>query len=374
MDQQSPIIATTLKALQATDTGVFSALVGLDGYIDKIQRPVKQQNKEGKTFFSTLSQFGEKIVMAANKSAQIELHTQQVKLGGNAPIMSNALATLGIPNACLGTFGYPDIDPLFHTMHPDCQLISVGSAAGTNALEFNDGKLMLSDVQTFSELDWETVKKRVDFKDLKRKTDQVALVALVDWCNLPQGNDVWKGILTDLISARKDTSLQFFFDLADPSKKEVGELQKALEIIGEFRPHGGVTLGLNENEAHILLDILGKANAQEPLEQSGRYIFGMLNVDRLVIHPVDRALVFEADASYQVMGRLVEKPLVTTGGGDNFNAGFMFGLLHGFPITGCMVLGIATSGSYVENGSSPSQGDLANYLIQWKNELQTSET
>ena len=47
--------------------------IGLDGYIDLIQRAVKSQSTQEPYFFETLKDYGEHIVNAAGKSAQFEL-------------------------------------------------------------------------------------------------------------------------------------------------------------------------------------------------------------------------------------------------------------------------------------------------------------
>src|SRR5688572_28661871 len=46
------------------------------------------------------------------------------------------------------------------------------------------------------------------------------------------------------------------------------------------------------------------------------------------------------------------KPKVLTGGGDNLN-GYCLGLLFGFSLQQCILLGMAVSGAYIQNGTSP---------------------
>ena len=68
-------------------------------------------------------------------------------------------------------------------------------------------------------------------------------------------------------------------------------------------------------------------------------------------------------------GRIVENPLISTGGGDNFNAGFCLALMAGCYPEECMMMAMATSGAYVEQGKSPDLNDIENYLIQWRSEI-----
>jgi len=230
-------------------SGRYFAMVGLDGFVDKIQKPVKYQDLKGSTYYQSLDEFGNRIQEASNQSAQIELHTNTIKLGGNAPIFANALAELNIRNLCLGTFGSPQIHPVFRQIHPDCKLISLGNAAETNALEFNDGKLILSELSTFHNLDWDEVKEKTNLHELVRAAQRSQLIGLVDWCNLPHATDIWEGVLNEIVQPAAVDNLKFFFDLADPSRKAADEVKKVLSIINQFSEFGEVTLGLNENEA-----------------------------------------------------------------------------------------------------------------------------
>jgi sugar/nucleoside kinase (ribokinase family) len=60
---------------------------------------------------------------------------------------------------------------------------------------------------------------------------------------------------------------------------------------------------------------------------------------------------------------------VQTGGGDNLNAGYCLGLLLGLDPSQCMILGMASSGSYVQESQSPDVTQLISYLKNWIEEL-----
>src|SRR6187551_3748453 len=75
----------------------FKAFVGLDGFVDEIVHAVdKRENAEEFTRLPTIQAFADRIAGAAGKSTNIEMVIQRTKLGGNGPIMANALATLGL--------------------------------------------------------------------------------------------------------------------------------------------------------------------------------------------------------------------------------------------------------------------------------------
>src|SRR5688572_32363554 len=65
---------------------------GFDGFIDTIARIIKKKQEHNPPdFFSTIKQFGEYITDKHSASFSLELEEQSIKLGGNMPIMANAM-------------------------------------------------------------------------------------------------------------------------------------------------------------------------------------------------------------------------------------------------------------------------------------------
>ena len=75
------------------------ALVGLDGFVDTIIHLVAKRHGIGDDFsrIETIEDFGNRILGAVGKSANIEMYPKMEKLGGNGPIMANALCATGFP-------------------------------------------------------------------------------------------------------------------------------------------------------------------------------------------------------------------------------------------------------------------------------------
>ncbi len=356
-----PILKSKLRNNQnLTDAKAF---VGFDGYIDYIQKVVRLTDSKSRSYFEDISQMAEHILAAAGKSAQLELSTQTVKMGGNAPIMSHALGSLGAKNYCAGMLGNPEVNQVFKDMHPNCSHITIGSPAITNALEFDDGKLIFSEVSTFDDLDWEyIVGLDLDEHVLQCMSDS-KLIAMVDWSNLPKCTSLWK----DVYNIAKKNNWKdkiYFFDLCDPSKKCKSDIREILEIIGLLSEVGKTILGLNENEALKIYQALFTDSKSQSisLTEVASAIYEKLSVNSLLIHPVDRCVLVKKDLLIEVKGHVVQNPKILTGGGDNFNAGFCFGLLNDFTDEECLLAAIATSGAYVQNGFSPNTEQLLSYL------------
>ena len=54
----------------------------------------------------------------------------------------------------------------------------------------------------------------------------------------------------------------------------------------------------------------------------------------------------------------IESPVLTTGAGDNFNAGVIAGLLAGLPLEAGLRMGTMTASFYVATGRSPTLPEL----------------
>src|SRR5215208_7202933 len=99
----------------ATLAKQLTAFIGLDGFVDEIVHVVdKRYDAERFDRVPTISKFAERLAGAAGKSTNIELVNKITKLGGNGPIMANAMASFGVKVTYLGNLGYPALHPIFN--------------------------------------------------------------------------------------------------------------------------------------------------------------------------------------------------------------------------------------------------------------------
>src|SRR5438093_7784283 len=107
------LCAQKLLAL-AERSAQLTGFVGLDGFVDEILHVVDKRLDAGNyERVPTIARLAERIAEAAGKSTNIELVKQFTKLGGNGPIMANALASFGLKVTYLGNLGYPHLHPVF---------------------------------------------------------------------------------------------------------------------------------------------------------------------------------------------------------------------------------------------------------------------
>ena len=58
-----------------------------------------------------------------------------MKLGGNGPIMANALASAGLSVNYIGAVGFPTLHPVFEEMARRAKVIRIADPGHTDALE-----------------------------------------------------------------------------------------------------------------------------------------------------------------------------------------------------------------------------------------------
>jgi sugar/nucleoside kinase (ribokinase family) len=135
----------------ASRLGVIHAVVGFDAFIDSIIHVVDQRfamTADGYKRIETIGQFAMRAAAAAGKSTNMEMVEKERRFGGNGPLMAGALGRAGLQVTYIGAVGRPEaprqLHPIYEEFAARCQLVvPVAPPATTDALEFEDGKIML---------------------------------------------------------------------------------------------------------------------------------------------------------------------------------------------------------------------------------------
>jgi len=359
----------TVAALSGVAPELLSSarvLVGFDGFVDTIIHVVDKRTSATEfTRLNGLDDFGKKISAAAGLSANFELITEMQKLGGNGPIMANALIALGCPLTYIGLLGSPAIHPVFADLAGKAEVISIAEPGLTDAFEFDDGKLMFGKHEALKEINWQNLLAHVDVEALTRHFSDSRMAALVNWTMLTRCGEIWENILTEIAPRLEGPKRWVFFDLCDPAKRTVADLVGALQCISRFEKFFHVILGLNFNESVQIGEALGLPVPEQTHEAVAAHagaIRGKLGLHTVVVHPSRFAAAADETGVFAVEGPYTDKPRITTGAGDHFNAGFSFGRLLGLELPVCLQIGVATSGFYVREAQSPSVADLQGFL------------
>lgn len=356
---------TSLLSKAAT----FNAFVGLDGFVDEIVHAVdKRENAREYSRLPTIASMAERIAGAAGRSTNIEMVNQRTKLGGNGPIMANALATLGMKVTYVGALGYPNLHPVFESFSKRATVHSIAEPGRTDAVEFLDGKVMLVKSVSLNEITWENICARFGRERFIEQFTSADLVAFVNWTMIPFMSEIWEALFKVACPYVAGSRRKIFFDLADPEKRPDDDIARALGLMSDFENCFEVILGVNEKECFEIAEALGIPHAghgPEALASLAVELQQKLRINTLVVHPVTYALAVSSGKVDLVEGPVITKPVITTGAGDHFNSGFCLGKLLGLDNAQCVLAGVTTSGFYVKTGQSPEIKDLAEMMLNW---------
>lgn len=344
--------------------GQVNAVVGFDACVDHIVKVIRHKSGSDIGYFEGMQEFGNYIASKANKSCGLDLRTQVTKIGGNMAITSHALGTFGVKTTCIGTFGFPGILPVFQSFSQNCQLVTIGETVASTAIEFDDGKVIMCDLKPYEELNWQLVKERVGMERLTEIFRTARLVAFLNWSEIEQSSDIWEGFIAEILPVLKIQQERPFFlcDLSDCSRKPKSEIVKLLSLFRYLLNFYKVIISLNQNEAELVANALELAVVPNNTELLLKELKAKTEADMVLIHRTTDAWAISDNEIRYANTFFVPKPVLLTGGGDNFNAGFCFAILSGLNLNDSLVFANATSGFYVQNGYSPQTSEIIDFL------------
>jgi len=342
------------------------ATIGFDGFIDTIVKLVKHKDNAGQPtdYFSKMADWGNYILDKKASNFSVELQQRSIKTGGNMPNMAAALAKLGIAVNCVGAMGYPVIDPLFSNMPAACKLYSFAAPGTCQAIEFEDGKMMLAGMDELNKVDWNTVKERIPVAILIEIFNDARLIGMLNWGELAASTGFWNGLLQDTLPfCTANKNKLFFVDLSDCSSRTKEEAVAALALLSTFSKYGKVILSLNHNESIFIHNSLFEpVTRYDDIKNFGETLFSRLGVDTLLLHNRSKAVALRTNEFAEKNSFFIEAPKLLTGAGDNFNAGFCFAQLMDCTLEDSLLLAHLVSAHYIKNGESAGWNDITGAL------------
>ena len=362
--QSKETIEEIVAHLDQTSLDEPTAFLGYDACIDIIVRIVSSKDEnEISEYFTESSRFGEFLINLNNKSAGVELQTKLSKPGGNMVITANALGNLGVKVECVGTFGLPEILPVFNTMSENCSLHTIGDTIFATALEFDNSKVIMFDPGPYNNLTWQDIKDIIGIEKIKQLVEGKQLVSFLNWSEIENSSEIWDGFLRDVLPyvELKGHLPYFFSDFSDCSRKSKQDIQLAVNVLGRFRNYFKVTLSLNQNESALIAKALDLEDHNSD-EEFIKKLYRLTNTDILIIHRTNDALAYNGVDYEKSDTFFCKEPKILTGGGDNFNAGFCYALFHKLNLAQSLIVANAVSGAYVKTGISPNVENLIKFL------------
>ena len=362
-------ITNSLKETKKHSKKLF---VGFDGFVDNIMHVVdKRLNLTDFKRLEYIKDYSARIGKAAGLSTNIEWVVDQQKIGGNGPIMTNALLNHNVNVTYVGALGYPTLHPVFQPIADKATVISIENPGISDAVEFFDGKIIMGRMN-FDHMTYDRLIETYGEAQLIDQLQTCDLFASVNWSMLPTMTALWEDLLEKALPQLqlREQKPILFVDIADPEKRASSDIIRALHLLKLFKSYFKVILGFNKKEAYdvsVTLGLYSNAVIQETsLENVTKALYDELEVDQVVVHPLDRAVVMTKDGYFETKGPYVEKPKLTTGAGDNFNAGYVFGQLAGLTPEASLLTGVCTSGFYVVNAKSPTTDELIGFIESFK--------
>ena len=358
------ICRRTAAALRTANPAAVKAVIGFDGFVDNLMQVVDRRLAADQFEpVHTIAALGHRIVAAAGHSSNLELVSKTQKLGGNGPIFANALAVQGLSVTYIGNVGYPSVAGVFSDFAKRATVYGIAEPGVTDALEFDDGKLMLNKTEGLADVTWQNLVDRVGLDKLIAAYDEAHLLGMANWTSLGHMSDIWRKLLSEVMPklSKPAKRRRIFVDLADPAKRTNDDLADALTLLGAFQTHADVVLGLNANEAKRVADLLalGDFPGNRPRASAIRERLGLTAI---VVHSRQGAAGVTADAVETIQGPFVRRPKITTGAGDHFNSGFCLGLSLDLGLVESLCCGVAVGGYYVSRGESPTLAQLADFI------------
>ncbi len=364
---------TSLKNLIAK----HSCFLGWDGFIDSLYILIESREGLGKwNRMDYMKDFGKLILNVAGSSVGINTLLKRKTTGGFTSNVCKALSMLGVKKVFLASaWGYPNILDIFSSLKSknSIEVNSFTNPGHTIGLEFNDGKIMLSDIGDILKINWDLIHERVGLDYLEQKFNSCSLIGMGYWATILELEDILYHITLEIIpSLNNSKDKLLFLDLADVKRRTKKDLISFLKFIPKIEEKIPLLLSLNDQEAKDVLNALKSANLikfkqknREDLSDAGILINNFLNISYLVIHSPHFATVSTKDDHFWVTEGNTSKPRYTTSAGDHFNAGTVLGLACNLTPSEAILMGNAVTAIFVRTGNSPNFNALSQFIQKY---------
>lgn len=333
---------------------------GFDGFVDELIRVVAERTGLDQfTPLGSLSELGAVVSAAAGRNSLREIVVERYDAGGCAINLGDGLAALGARVHYFGTVGAPVHHAFVPVLAKFTSATPLGSSFGrTLCFEFRDGKFMFSATEQLIEFNPSLLAGCVDA--YRAACRQAQVICLTNWTLYPHMTSCWQYLQREVYAGLTHQPW-FFVDLVDPSSRSTADILVMAEALRGF---GRTALSVNRSELSVLATRLGLPREDDV----GRAIAALrtrLGIAQIVLHNSKTNAVADADGVVVApAGLFCVAPLKSTGAGDRFNAGYVYGLATGLDHRQRLDLGSAVAGFFVRHARSGTREEIAPYQPQ----------
>lgn len=336
-------------------------LLGCDGFVDETYEIVEVRTSPTEfTPMKQLKQFGELLVERANGGVGVELVPKRRCEGGFGINTGRIAGCLGLKPRLPGLYGHPSIDPAYHEFVDLCELVSLGDPALTIALEFGDGKVLMSNLEAVSNLSWEQFKTHFGEAELKKLFTGVDILGLGYWSLTANFDGLFAGFMEQYETLTPPKRM--FFDFADIKKKSSESFTRSLEMIRAYNHKIPMTLSLNEHE---VLELCSRVGVNRPnltptdIAAALTVVREKIGFDELVVHtPEFAAASSVAEGESHAIQERQNNVIRLAGAGDSFNGGFLCASLGDLTLKQRLVVANAVTAFFVTKATGPNPEQL----------------
>ncbi len=344
---------------------------GFDGFVDNVREMVdKRDSPDSYVRLDRLETFGERVCTSAASDTSFSNEWVQTgtRCGGHVAHLSRAFGRLGYEPTLVGTFGEPIRDE-FREEFAEYRTLSLGEPTITDAVEFDDGKILLQDTGSQSTLDWETIRSSVGLETLADAVDGAEILGLGYWANLPLLPTILDGVREELWPVLSDPPNGVFVDPADVRQLSASRLRTGLEPLRRLDDVAPITFSANRGETDALARLTGVDADVRSFRRTAAMVREALGVTRFVGHSPVESVLADGESTYRVAVPRTKCPVLTTSAGDHFNAGLLLARQNQLEGGAALIVGNALSGWFVRHGEPPTYDQLRSFVDTYEDKF-----
>lgn len=346
---------------------IGSVFVGFDGFVDETIDCVFRRNSASSyETFSSLKAFGQAIEATSGKSGHFEWVTKEIRMGGNAPLLAQALIQQGVKvhfAGCCGTIPSAESTSIQNELqsgHPSifssleqatASFLSLGTPGYTQLAEFTDGKIFFGKTTNLADVTPTKLLTLRPEQEWVTILDSVTAIAMVNWSMLPNMTDIWQWLLELPLNPESSQKI-LFIDLADPKKRSREDILRAFTLLQKLQRKFTVILGLNYSET-LLISSLFDLQWDGGLSETQR-LLQACSIYGIIVHSKEQVIGVTQLEAVKMPVEALKSPRRITGAGDNFNAGFLRKFIETQALHPSIQHAIWTAQEFVKTGFSPS--------------------